>query len=136
MDTIDPLMTIAAPAGISGSAFCTVKSVPLTLIPKYLSKCASVTCPSGTNSPAPGVGEEDVEAALLLFDRVEEAVQVGEVADIAANGGDVAANLLYSSVKFRLTAAGDEDIGAFRDESFCRGQADAAAAAGDEGDFS
>ena len=57
METIDPLMTIAAPAGISGSAFCTVKSVPFTLIPKYLSKCASVTCSSGTNSPPPALAK-------------------------------------------------------------------------------
>ena len=38
MDTIEPVMTIAPPADISGNAFWTVKSVPLTLMPKYLSK--------------------------------------------------------------------------------------------------
>jgi hypothetical protein len=39
-DTIDPLSTIEPPAVMSGRAFCTMNSVPFTLIPKYLSKCS------------------------------------------------------------------------------------------------
>ena len=126
-------MTIAAPAGISGSAFCTVKSVPFTLIPKILVEVRLGNLFERHKLAATRVGKEDVEAALLLLDRVEKAIQVGEVGDIAANGSDVAANLLHSSVKFRLAAAGDEDICAFRDESLRRGEADAAATAGDKG---
>jgi hypothetical protein len=38
IDTMEPLITIEAPSGISGNAFCTVKSVPLALTPKVLSK--------------------------------------------------------------------------------------------------
>jgi hypothetical protein len=37
----------------SGKAFCTVNSVPLTLMLNSLSKCSSVTTPKGTNSPTP-----------------------------------------------------------------------------------
>ena len=85
--------------------------------------------------PTTRICEEDVEAGFLLFDRVEQAVHVGDIGDIAANGRHVAANLLRSTVKFRLAASGDEDVGAFRDEAFCGRQTDAAAAARDEGDF-
>jgi hypothetical protein len=42
IDTMEPLITIEAPSGISGNAFCTVKRVPLALTPNVLSKWASV----------------------------------------------------------------------------------------------
>ena len=60
-ETIEALRMIDAPSGISGNAFCTLKSSPLTLMPNHLSKCASVICPSGKKFAAAGVGEQDVE---------------------------------------------------------------------------
>src|SRR5882757_4806729 len=49
-DEVDPVMTIALPGRINGSAFCTVNKVPLKLIPTYFSNCASVTTGKGANS--------------------------------------------------------------------------------------
>src|SRR5262245_1317037 len=46
---------IAPPSLKSGSAFCTVKSSPLTLMLKTLSKCSSVIDPSGVNAGTPAL---------------------------------------------------------------------------------
>src|SRR5262249_2333073 len=82
-----------------------------------------------------GVGKQDVKAALLPLDAGEQPVEVREVRDVALHAGDVLADLPDRFVKLRLSAAGDEDVGAFRDEPVGGGQADAAVASGDDGDF-
>jgi hypothetical protein len=41
-DAIDPVMKIEPPSLNSGSAFCTVNSVPRAFSPKVASKCCSV----------------------------------------------------------------------------------------------
>ena len=56
-DTIESVSTTDPPAAISGRAFCTVNKVPFTLTPKYLSKWASMTSPSGTNAPPPALAK-------------------------------------------------------------------------------
>jgi hypothetical protein len=43
-----------------------------------------------------------------------------------------AADGLHCGVELGLAAAGDVDVGAFAGETFCDGQADAGAAAGDD----
>ena len=45
------------PSFSSGKAFCTVNSVPFTLMLNSLSKCSSVTAPKGTNSPTPALAK-------------------------------------------------------------------------------
>ena len=90
----------------------------------------------GSEAAASGVGENNVEMAFLFFDGGEDAVEVGELGDVALDGGDVFADLFYGGVEFGLAASGDEDVGAFGDEFFGGGEADAAIAAGDECDFS
>lgn len=52
-------------------------------------------------------------------------VQIGEFGDIALNAGDILSNLLHRLIKFGLSAPGDEDIRALRDESLCCRQTDA-----------
>src|SRR5262249_25889378 len=74
------------------------------------------------------VCEQDVEPAPLLLHRGEQPVEVREVRDAALHAGDVAADLRYRFIEFRLTAAGDEDVGTLGDEAPGGGQADAAAA--------
>jgi hypothetical protein len=44
------------------------------------------------------VGEEDVDAAFLLFDGGVEAIQIGEICDIALDGGDVFADSFHGGV--------------------------------------
>jgi hypothetical protein len=63
-----------------------------------------------------GVGEQDVEAALLLLHPGIEPVEVREVGDIALHARDVLADLLDRFLEFRLPAAGDEDVGTLGDE--------------------
>jgi len=67
----------------------------------------------------------------------EESVEIGEPGDVALNGGEVfPADLRDSIVEALLAAAGDENVGPFRDKSLSGGEAYAAVAAGDQGDFS
>src|SRR5262249_22004956 len=82
-----------------------------------------------------GVGEQDVEAALLPLHRGEQSVEVREVRDVARHAGDVPADLPDRLLEFRMPAAGDEDMGALGDGPPGGGQADAAVAPGDDRDF-
>src|SRR5262249_44072327 len=82
-----------------------------------------------------GVGEQDVESAVPLLHRGEQPVEVREVGDVARHAGDVLADLPDRLIEFRLAAAGDEDVGALRDEAPGGGQADAAVAPGNDRDF-
>ena len=59
MRTIDP------PSFISGSAFCTVNRVPLTLVENILSNCSSVIDPSG-GGPASRIGEQHVDRSGVV----------------------------------------------------------------------
>jgi len=61
----------------------------------------------------PGVGEENIDAALLLPDGGVEAIQIGEIGDVALDGGDVFADELDGRVEFGFAAAGNEDVGTF-----------------------
>jgi hypothetical protein len=54
---------------------------------------------------AAGVGEKNVDAAFLLLDGGVEAVQVGEIGNVALDGGDIFADEIDGGVKFGLAAA-------------------------------
>ena len=90
----------------------------------------------GQQRTAAGVGEHNVQSALLCLDHGEESVEIGEPGDVALNGGEVfPADLRDSIVEALLAAAGDENVGPFRDKSLGGSEADAAVAAGNKGDF-
>ena len=82
------------------------------------------------------IGEQNVDAALLLLDGGVKAVEVGEIRDVALHTGDVLSDFLHGGVQLGLAAAGDEDVRALRDKAFGGGQADAAVASGDDRYFS
>src|SRR5262249_32784538 len=82
-----------------------------------------------------GIGEQHVEAALLLLDGGEQPVEVREVRDVALHAGGVLADLPDRLIEFGLAASGDEDVGTLGDEPPGRGQANAAVAPGDDRDF-
>src|SRR5262245_49479373 len=82
-----------------------------------------------------GVGEQDVEAALLPLHGRQQPVQIRRVGDVARHAGDVLADLPDRFVQLLLAASGDEDVGALGDEPPGGGQADAAVAPGDDRDF-
>jgi hypothetical protein len=82
-----------------------------------------------------GVSEDNVEFAFLFLDLGEEAVDIFEIGYVSLDSGDVRANFFDGFVQSGLVAAGDEDVGAFTDETFGGGEADAAGAACDQCDF-
>ena len=65
----------------------------------------------------PGIGEDDIQPAFVLFDDRENAVEIVEVRHVAVQGFDVFADGLDGGRQFRLATSGDEDIGAFRDKT-------------------
>jgi hypothetical protein len=94
-----------------------------------------VNNPSGGDRQDAGVGEQDVEAAPLLFHRAEQPVEVCQVPDVAPHAGDVFADLPDRFVQLRLAAGGVEDVDALGDEPPGGRQADAAAVPGDDRDL-
>src|SRR6478609_4468609 len=60
--------------------------------------------------------KEDVNATLLLFDCLEQPIEVGEIAGIALHAGDVLADFFDCFVELFLAAASDEDISTLLDE--------------------
>ena len=82
-----------------------------------------------------GVGQENVDAALLGADPLEQAIEVVQLRDVALYGQDAAADLRRRAVQLRLAPAGDDHLRALRREPFGAGQADAAVGAGDDRDL-
>src|SRR5258708_13754739 len=109
------------PSFSSGKAFCTVNSVPLTLMSKSLSKCSSVIFPRGANSATPAIGEDDIDSALGR-DGLVEAIQVGQFGNVSSNASNVAPNRFHSLFEFLLTTARDEDVCALLYKELCRSQ--------------
>src|SRR5258706_9259934 len=135
MDTIEPLITIAPPADISGSAFCKVKSVPFTLIPKYLSNCASVTCSMDAKAPPPALAKRISSrpfCSLMVAKRRSRSARFETSPRTAVT---LPPTSFTAASSFRLATARDEDVCAFRNEAFGCGKAKTTAATGDEGDF-
>jgi hypothetical protein len=130
--TIEAFRMIDPPSVKSGSAFCTVKSNPLTLMLKILSKCSSVIDPSGMNAETPALANRTSRRPCCCLTVANSRSRSLEVRDVALHAGDVPADLLYRSIEFRLPASGDEDVGALGDEPPGGGQADAAVAPGND----
>jgi len=83
-----------------------------------------------------GVGDQDVQLALLLQHRLEQAVEVGGAGSVAPHGGHVVADQCLRLGQLGLPPAGDEDVRALFREPLRDGQADAARPAGDDGNLS
>ena len=115
-------MKIEPPSLNSGSAFCTVNSVPRAFSPKAASKCSSVISPSLRLLARPGTCPQHVDRALFPPDRVEQAVQVVQVGRIALHGGHVPADQLDGFVQRFLPPARDEDVSSFVYEQLGAGQ--------------
>src|SRR6266567_4656098 len=124
---------IEPPSFSSGKAFCTVNSVPLTLMLNSLSKCSSVTAPKGTNSPTPALAKTISIRPLHLRDGLVKTIKVSQLGNVSLNSRNVGADCLHGVVEFLLAAARDEDIGTLFDEELCRSQSNPFCPAGDDG---
>src|SRR5262249_8834559 len=82
-----------------------------------------------------GIGEDNVEPALLPLDPGEEAIEVAEVRHVSLDAGHIASDLRDRRRRRGLTAPGDEDVGAFLHELLRRRETDAAVATRDECDL-
>src|SRR5258708_26330965 len=82
-----------------------------------------------------GIGDQDVDLRLRLHNLVE-AIEVLQFSDVAPNAYDVAADRLDGLVEFLFAATRYEDIGAFVDEAFRRGEAYSRGTAGNHGHLS
>src|SRR2546428_14191095 len=109
METMEPFTTIEAPSGISGSAFCTVKSVPLTLTPNRLVEAGLSDLAERREFAKAGGGEEDVDAALLLLHRRVQSIQIYEIGNVPLDAGDGLADLVHRGVEIGSTATRDEN---------------------------
>src|SRR5262249_725861 len=83
----------------------------------------------------PGIGEDDVEFAFVIFDRRENAAEIVELRDVTLQCPCVFSDVLDGRGQLRLTASGDKDIGPLADKALRRCQSDPTAAAGDESDL-
>src|SRR6266700_1924413 len=118
MLAMEPLRKIEPLSLKSGSAFCTVKSVPRTLRSKVLSKCSSVTCSSVANSPWPALAKR-IDLALFVLNGFVQAVEIHEVGGVNLDAGDVLSDELHSLIKLVLAASRDEDVRTLLDEELC-----------------
>src|SRR6185369_6083290 len=87
---------------------------------------------------AAGVVDQDVDPAELAEHGGDERLDLRRLADVAGPGDDGAAGgaqLLGGGVELVLGPAADRDARAEPHHLACGGQADAAAAAGDDGDL-
>ena len=83
-----------------------------------------------------GIGEHDVEPALLPLDLCEEAIEIAKVRHVSLYAGDISSDLLDRRSQLRITAARYENVRALVHELLCRRKANAAIATGNECDFS
>src|SRR5579862_4013070 len=111
---------IEPPSFISGRAFCTVKSVPLTLPSNVLSKCSSVIAPSGAKVPPPALATRMSMCPFSFFYLSIQTIEIGQIGDVALNAGDIAGDFPDGLFQFILAAACNENIGAFRDKPLAR----------------
>ena len=100
---IEPVRMMEPPSFKSGKAFCTVKSAPFTLMSNSLSKKFLGDAPQRREFAKTGIGENDIESALLPDD-----LQVGKFGYVSLNAGNVARDRLHGLIEFLLATAGDD----------------------------
>jgi hypothetical protein len=83
-----------------------------------------------------GIGEHNIELALLAFDLREQAIEIAKVRHVSLHAGYVSSDLLDRRGQLSIAASRDEDVRAFLHKLLRRRKADAAIAAGDECNFS
>lgn len=135
MAAVDPVRITEAPSLSSGKAVCTVKSVPLTLLPKVPFVLIFGDSAERCKIAPSGIGEQDVDLPGLLADRLKETIEVGQLRNVALHAYGPTADFGNRRVELGLTPAGHEDTRAFLREPLGAGQPDAAVGSGDDRDL-
>src|SRR5579859_133254 len=82
-----------------------------------------------------GIGENHIDSPFGCGGLVE-AIKIGQFRNVSLNASDVAANCFHGLIELLLTAARDEDIGAFFYEELRRSQPYPGCATGNDCHFS
>ena len=90
----------------------------------------------GDHPSAAGVGERNVNPALLLLHRGVRPIEICQLRDVTLNAGDILADLSDRDIELALTAAGDEDMPPFGAKPLGGVEANAAVATRDDRGFS
>jgi hypothetical protein len=117
-------------------AFWTVKNTPLDIDVKCLVVSVFRDIAYRGELCDPGVGKQHIDPAQLLGNNFEQCVQVSQFADIGRYGQDAAPEFTNRGVERLLVAARDGHPGTHFLKQFCGSQADPAAAARDDCNFS
>ena len=80
---------IEPPSFMSGKAFCAVNKVPRTLTLNVSQAFLGNGAEWVAEPPDAGASKEDIDTALLLFDYLEQPIEVGKIAGIALNASDI-----------------------------------------------
>src|SRR5260370_12263202 len=89
--------------------------------------------PKGNKFANASVGENDIDSPLHLSDCLVETIKVRQLGGVSLNSINVGTDCLHGLVKFLLSAARDEDIGALFDEKLRRSKSNPFCPAGDDG---
>src|ERR1700686_219525 len=81
------------------------------------------------------VSKEHINAPPLTHGFVE-AIEVGQVGNVALNASNIASDCIHSLVKFLLAAPRDENVGTLFDRELRRGKPYSGGDAGDDAPFS
>ena len=136
MAAVDPVRMMELPSGRSGSAFCTVKTVPFTFVANVLSKCSSVIAPRGANSPPPALAQSTSirpASALMAANKASRSESLETSLWMPVALLPICRNRL---VELLLAPARHENPGPFASKPLRGRQADAAVRTGDDGDLS
>ena len=137
----EPMVTMRPPSPISFDAARIAVTTPWTLMASWRAS-AAVSALGSSTAPLDrdaGIVDENVEPAEMLCDVLHQLLDLGGRRLVGLEGaGFDALGLQFGDDGFRLVGRGDiadGDVGAFVGERAGAGCADAARAAGDEGNL-
>src|SRR4051812_26883297 len=92
--------------------------------------------PEGCDCPRAGVREEYVDVTMFLFHDGIEPVQIFQARHVAHHRRNVTVDEGCGLLQFLLSSSSDHDVSTFFHEALGSGQANPAASASDDGNFS
>src|ERR1700733_700318 len=85
---------------------------------------------------AAGIGKDNIKMVFLFLDGGIEAIQVGQVGNIALYSEHVLSQSFDGGIEFGLSPTSNDDFCSFAKKAFGGGKAETSGSAGDQSDFS